>query len=94
MISHIWRDDIDALRFVAPNGALCFVHRLAFRVLVGKPPTANECLAFFEENMSSFFEAALLRSACLPEQTLKPFHLNSREIRRELRDSKLGSQLA
>jgi hypothetical protein len=81
----IWRDDIDALEFdVAGHGGVCLIHRLAFRKLLGKAPAAETCLAFFVAHTSAFVAAAREKIA---KQQLPPgrnFHLNSRDVTREL----------
>lgn len=83
----IWRDDIDALQFEpAGHGGLCLIHRLAFRKLLG-PGTAPDpatCLSLFESHHPAFTAAAITKIAA---QTLPPgrnFHLNSRDVRRQM----------
>ena len=75
-----WRADIDALRFaVSDTGPYGFVHRLAFRTLIGFDPTPGDCLAWFEDHRAAFVAAA---EKHLPDG--RNFHLNSRDIRRQL----------
>ena len=85
-----WREDIDALRFaVSDTGPYCFVHRLAFRALLGFSPDRNDCLAWFSSHSDQILSAAVARQrrADRPEQN---FHLNSRDIRRQLAGAPLG----
>lgn len=85
----VWRDDIDALCFDAPNGSSCCVHRLAFRCLIGRNPTSEDCLSFFGANRVGFVKAAAKSAA--PRQ--RSFHINSRQIRQALGIIESGSKL-
>lgn len=82
-----WRPDLDALQFPAGNGSTCVVHRLAFKVLLGKVPEASECLDYVRANPAPFAAAARRR---LNEESgigRRSFHLNSRHIRRSISSS-------
>jgi hypothetical protein len=77
----VWRSDIDALAF-APDGhaGLCTVHRLAFRTLLGRMPTPQDCIAFFKSNERAFHSAAgakILRRGLVSGAN---FHLTSRDV--------------
>lgn len=73
-----WRDDIDALEFrPAGHYRLCMVHRLAFRSLMGRLPSKQECLAWFEAHREEFEAAALVKMAQIGAGN---FHLTSRDL--------------
>jgi hypothetical protein len=80
-----WRHDIDALAFEPDgHGALCMVHRLAFRTLIRLNPTAEDCLAYFAAHEHAFVRAA---EAKIMRRRIKPgmsFHLTSRDLARAL----------
>jgi putative heme iron utilization protein len=77
-----WASDADAVRFSAPNGGNCYIHRLAFRVLLGREPQKQDCLDFVRNNVPAITCAvdARLRTAKIEQGT--NFHLNSRHLRR------------
>ncbi|WP_306830808.1 hypothetical protein [Neorhizobium huautlense] len=85
----IWRDDIDALGFAVffegkDHGAACFVHRRAFRILIGSDPVGADCLAYYADNAEAFQTAA---GAKIERQSIpqgRNLNLNSRDIRRAL----------
>jgi hypothetical protein len=93
MISPEWRADLDALVFAVPGGGRCFVHRLAFRTLLGRRPAPDDCLRFVAENSATLLAAAAERRAGLSMEGHFAFHLTSRQIRRQL-PSLTGSRLA
>lgn len=77
----VWRSDINALAF-GPEGhaGICTVHRLAFRTLLGRMPTPEDCIAFFRSNEPAFQAAA---GAKILRRQLRPganFHLTSRDV--------------
>lgn len=80
-----WRSDIDALVFEADDqNALCMVHRHAFRTLLRRVPTPDDCLTYFTSHEAAFRTAA---AAKIARKTLAPgvnFHLTSRDVAREL----------
>ena len=80
-----WRDDIASLVFsVAGHGAICAVHRGAFRTLLGAEPTPDACLGYFRRFEAAFRAAAcgkIARRGILPGTSL---HLTSRDIARKL----------
>ena len=80
-----WRDDIASLVFpVAGHGAICAVHRGAFRTLLGTEPTPEACLGYFGRFEAAFRTAAdakIARRDILPGTSL---HLTSRDIARKL----------
>ncbi len=78
-----WSDELDAVRFPVPDhGALCAVHRLAFKALLNVPPDRVACLLFFEQNKEAFVTAAKRKIERLKLQPGRSLHLNSRDIRR------------
>ena len=85
----IWRDDLDALGFAVVfdghgHGAACFVHRRAFRILIGSDPVEADCLAYYETHAEAFQVAA---GAKIDRQSIpqdRSLNLNSRDIRRAL----------
>ncbi|MDN5004750.1 hypothetical protein ACFQZO_28255 [Bradyrhizobium sp. GCM10027634] len=80
-----WRDDIASLVFpVTGHGAICAVHRGAFRTLLGAEPLPEACLAYFRRFEAVFRGAAdakIARRGILPGTSL---HLTSRDIARKL----------
>jgi hypothetical protein len=79
----LWRDDIEALSFRPAGGdVFCMVHRLAFRTLMGRPSSKDECLAWFESHREAFEVAA---QAKLAQGTVGNFHLTSRDITGQVR---------
>ena len=78
-----WRDDIDALEFrPAGQNRLCLVHRLAFRTLIGRPPSKQDCLTWFAVHREEFEAAAKAKMATgVPGN----FHLTSRDIAGHIR---------
>jgi hypothetical protein len=82
----VWRDDIDALSF-APDGhaGTCTVHRLAFRTLLGRMPTPNDCLACFKTNERAFHAAADAKIARRNLGSGANFHLTSRDVAAAIR---------
>ena len=84
-----WRDDLDALSFAVfsddrDHGAACFVHRRAFRILIGSDPVGADCLFYYQQNAAAFQFAA---QAKIDRQSIpqgRSLNLNSRDIRRAL----------
>ena len=80
-----WRDEIGSLVFpVAGHGAICAVHRGAFRTLIGTEPTPEACLGYFRRFETAFRAAAaakIARRGILPGTSL---HLTSRDVARKL----------
>ena len=80
-----WRDDITSLVFpVTGHGAICAVHRGAFRTLLGAEPSPEACLGHFRQFEAAFRAAAsakIARKGILPGTSL---HLTSRDIARKL----------
>jgi hypothetical protein len=81
----IWRADIASLVFALPDhGAICAVHRGAFRTLLGADPTPDACLGYFEqfeEAVRAAARAKIVRKRIPPGTNL---HLTSRDIARKL----------
>jgi len=84
-----WRADIQSLVFpLRDHAATCAVHRGAFRTLLGKVPTQEACLAYFETFEGAFRAAALLKIARQRIPAGTNLHLTSRDIARKLLESK------
>jgi hypothetical protein len=80
-----WRTDIESLVFpIGDHGAICAIHRGAFRTLLGADPTPQACLAYFEEFEAAFRAAASFKITrkCIPVGT--NLHLTSRDVSRKL----------
>jgi len=82
-----WRADIEALAFRPDgHGGFCMVHRLAFRTLLRFHPEPGECAAFFRANEGAFQAAA---RAKIDRDKVAPginFHLDSRDVSRQIRN--------
>lgn len=77
-----WVREADSVRFSAPNGGNCFIHRLAFRILLGREPREADCVDFVSRNIEAITYAVEARlSSAEIEQGIN-FHLTSRHIRR------------
>lgn len=77
-----WAAEADAVRFSAPNGGSCLIHRLAFRALLGRDPRVAECVDFVNLNIEAISAAAATRLSSAKIGRGINFHLNSRQIRR------------
>jgi hypothetical protein len=79
----VWRDDIDSLSF-RPDGHAgpCVMHRLAFRTLLGRPPSPDECLDLFAERRAAFEAAAARKIARRRLAPSAAFHITSRDVER------------
>jgi hypothetical protein len=79
-----WRDDVDALIFtLGHRRGACFVHRLAFRRLLGFVPTKSDCLAHFAATSARFVSAAMAKISRTEIPDDHSFHLTSRDICRQ-----------
>lgn len=80
-----WRDDIASLVFSIPeHGAICAIHRGAFRTLLGTDPTPAACRDHFERHRAAFLAAARAKIACKRIAAGTNLHLTSRDIARKL----------
>lgn len=83
----IWRADVDALAFrpVGHHG-VCMVHRHAFRTLLRRYPSPEECGGFFREHVAIFHAAAdaKIERASVPADA--NFHLTSRDLSRQMQN--------
>lgn len=80
-----WRADIASLVFaITEHGAICAVHRGAFRTLLGEEPTPDACLAYFERFADAFRAAAQAKIARKRIPVGTNLHLTSRDITRKL----------
>lgn len=80
-----WRADIEALSF-RPDGhaGVCMIHRHAFRTLLKRMPTPEECAAFFRAQETAFHFAArgkIAHARLAPDANL---HLTSRDLARAM----------
>lgn len=76
-----WAAEANAVRFSAPNGGSCFIHRLAFRALLGRETHEADCVAFVNLNIEAIANAAEIRLSSAKIGHGINFHLNSRHIR-------------
>lgn len=80
-----WSEALDALSFPVPgHGAICLVHRLAFKALLNGQPSKEGCLHWFGNNHQAFLAAARTKIDRLNLAFDKSLHLNSRDLRRAL----------
>lgn len=80
-----WRDDIASLVFaVTGHGAICAVHRGAFRTLLGAEPSPEDCLGYFRRFETAFRAAASTKIARRDIPAGTSLHLTSRDIARKL----------
>jgi hypothetical protein len=83
----LWRPAIDALVFQPPrHQGFCAVHRLAFRALLGRPGTPEECLDFFAVHRPAFERAAAAKIRRRGLDVAASLHLTSRDVARALAD--------
>jgi hypothetical protein len=81
-----WRSDIDALAFQpADHLGFCVIHRRAFRTLLKALPSPQQCLDFYFRHHRAFQAAAREKMGQKQFAATANFHLNSRDIRRQLR---------
>jgi hypothetical protein len=83
--SPTWRADVDSLSF-RPDGhsGVCMVHRRAFRTLLKRLPSPDDCAAFFRAHEAAFQAAArakIVRAALGQGGNL---HLTSRDVKRQM----------
>lgn len=80
-----WRSDVDALSF-RPEGhdGACMVHRHAFRTLLKRVPTPEECAAFFHAQQTAFHFAARAKIAHARLASDANLHLTSRDLARAM----------
>jgi hypothetical protein len=88
----IWRSDIDSLAF-RPSGhmGLCVIHRRALRTLLGCTPSPQQSIDFYLIHSDSFEAAARAKLAAGNIQETENFHLTSRDVRRQLKNSVASS---
>jgi hypothetical protein len=80
-----WRDDIASLVFpVIGHGAICAVHRGAFRTLLGTEPSPDDCLGYFLRFEAAFRAAAGAKIARKNIPAGTSLHLTSRDVARKL----------
>ena len=80
-----WRDDIASLVFaVTGHGAICAVHRGAFRTLLGTEPSPEDCLGYFRRFEAAFRAAAGAKIARRNILAGTSLHLTSRDVARKL----------
>lgn len=81
----IWRADIDALAFRPDgHGGVCMVHRRAFRTLLKRAATADDCADFFRCHQAPFHAAARAKIAREAVGQGTNFHLTSRDVSRQI----------
>ena len=80
-----WRADIDALMFwIAAHSASCAVHRQAFRTLMRRNPTPQDCLTYFGNVEDAFRAAAAAKITRNQIPAGTNLHLTSRDVARKL----------
>jgi len=80
-----WRSDIDALMFwIGAHSARCAVHRQAFRTLLRREATPQDCLTYFAKFESAFRAAATAKIAQNQIPAGTNLHLTSRDVARKL----------
>jgi len=85
MMEARWRNDIESLIFpIGGQAAICAVHLGAFRTLLGRKPTPQICLAYFERFEDAFRAAASLKIARRRIPAGTNLHLTSRDVARKL----------
>ena len=77
-----WAIEADSVHFPALNGGRCFIHRLAFRALLGRDPSKEDCITFVTRNQDAIANAAGMRAEQAKIGLGVNFHLNSRHLRR------------
>ncbi|UZE47182.1 hypothetical protein [Rhodopseudomonas sp. P2A-2r] len=80
-----WRDDIDSLAF-RPDGhdGVCMVHRRAFRTLLKRVATADDCADFFRRHEAAFQAAARAKIERAMLGQGANLHLTSRDVARQM----------
>ncbi|WP_441241633.1 hypothetical protein [Tardiphaga sp. 768_D3_N2_1] len=83
----LWRADVDALAF-QPSGhrGLCMVHRHAFRTLLRRYPSPEECAAYFHDHRVVFQAAASAKLVRAGVAVDANFHLTSRDLARAMQN--------
>ena len=83
-----WRNDIDALAFHPDNHrGICVVHRRAFRKLLQATPSPRQCVDFYLAHQGAFQAAACAKVLRASVAESENFHLTSRDVARELKNS-------
>ena len=81
-----WRVDLNSLSFQpAGHDGFCFVHLRAFGTLMGRTPLPSECEQYFRSHGTAFQQAAAAKIQRARLTSQDHFHLNSRDVMRELR---------
>jgi hypothetical protein len=79
----VWLEDVDAVEFeVSGFNAKCFMHRLAFRAVMGDIPTADTCLNFARAHLLTLQNAALDKMTRCNLDGDQNISINSRDFRR------------
>ncbi|QPF94895.1 hypothetical protein [Bradyrhizobium commune] len=80
-----WRDDIASVVFAVPgHGAICAVHRGAFRTLIGANPAPLDCISYFRRFEAAFRAAAAAKIVHKGILAGTSLHLTSRDVARKL----------
>jgi hypothetical protein len=90
----LWRAEIDSLVF-RPDGheGFCFIHRLAFRTILGFVPTPKECAALFNARSRAFHAAAQTKIERRGLRRDANFHLTSRDVLREMKAAAIRAEV-
>lgn len=83
----VWRADVDALAFrPSSHRGLCMVHRHAFRTLLRRYPSPEDCAAYFQDHRAVFQAAASVKLAQASVAADANFHLTSRDLARAMQN--------
>jgi len=81
-----WQSDRASFSFrPAGHDGHCFVHQRAFGTILGRASLPAECEQYFHTHSSAFQQAAAAKIKRARLASHENFHLNSRDILRELR---------
>ena len=82
-----WRADIDSLAFRPDgHGGVCMVHRRAFRTLLKRTPSPDDCAGFFKAHEAAFQAAARAKILRARLEQGANLHLTSRDVARQITD--------
>ena len=80
-----WRADIDSLAFRPDgHGGVCMVHRRAFRTLLKRTASPEECAAFYQSHEAAFHAAARAKIVRVTLGQGANLHLTSRDVKRQM----------
>jgi hypothetical protein len=81
----VWRDDIDSLAFRPDgHGGVCMMHRRAFRTLLKRIASPDDCADFFRRHEAAFQAAARAKIVRATLGEGANLHLTSRDVARQM----------